>query len=96
MTNTCWEEFWASYNRKVFNKVANLLQKPRKSTGINHILTNQPRSFQYSVLYETGLSDFYQLTLTALKVFHAKHKPSIIHHRNFNHVHDALFNELLR
>ena len=44
-----------------------------------------PKSFHSSSVFETGLSDFHKLTLTVLKVFHAKHKPKIIQYRDFNH-----------
>ena len=54
-------------------------------------MTNYPESFHSSSVFETGLSDFHKLTLTVLKVFHAKHKPKIIQYRDFNHFDNASF-----
>ena len=60
-------------------------------TLIDHILTNHPKSFHSSSVYETGLSDFHKLTLTVLKTFHVKHKPKIIQYRDFNHFDNTSF-----
>ena len=60
----------------------------------DYILTNHPKSFHSSSVYETGLSDFHKLTLTVLKTFHVKHKPKIIQYRDFNHFDNASFREL--
>ena len=60
-------------------------------TCIDHILTNHPKSFRSSSVFETGLSDFHKLILTVLKVFHAKHKPKIIQYRDFNLFGNASF-----
>ena len=60
-------------------------------------LINHPKSFHSSSVFETGLSDIHKLTLTVLKVFHAKHKPKIIQYRHFNHFDNASFRiELLQ
>ena len=53
-------------------------------------MTNHPKSFHSSSVYETGLSDFHKLTLTVLKTFHVKHKPKITQYRDFNHFNNAL------
>ena len=57
----------------------------------DYILTNHPKSFHSSSVYETGLSDFHELTLTVLKTFHVKHKLKIIQCRDFNHFDNASF-----
>ena len=54
-------------------------------TRIDHILTNHLKSFYLPSVCETALPDFCKLTLTVLKVFHAKYKPKIIQYRYFNH-----------
>ena len=71
-----------------FDKTTRLLQNLENPTCIDHILTNHPKSFHSSV-FEIGLSDFPKLTLTVLKVFHAKHKPKIIQYKDFNHIDNA-------
>ena len=91
MTNYNLEEFCASYNFK------NLITEPtcfinlENPTGINHILTNYPKGFRPSGIYETGLSDVPNLTLTVLKIFQSKHKSKIIQYRDLNHFDNALF-----
>ena len=42
---------------------------------IDLILTNCSCSFQNTGVFETGLSDFYKLTLTVLKQYYPKQKP---------------------
>ena len=41
-------------------------KNPSKPTCIDLILTNFPKSFQHTQAIETGLSDFYKLTLIVL------------------------------
>ena len=68
-----------------------MLQKSRKANICRPHFDKPPKSFHSSSVFETGLSDFYKLTLTVLKVFHAKHKPKIIQYRDFNHCNNASF-----
>ena len=58
---------------------------------MDHILTNHPKRFHMSIVYESGLSDFHKLTLIVLKVSHAKHQPKIIQHKDFSHFGNASF-----
>ena len=83
MTNIHLEEFCASYNLKNLIKRPTCFKNLENPACIDHVLTNQPKSFHSSSVFETGLSDFHKLTLTVLKVCHAKHKPKIIQHRDF-------------
>ena len=91
MTNSCLEEFCTSYNLKNLIKQATCFKNLENTTCIDHILTNHPKSFHSSSVFETGWSDSHKLTLTVLKVFHAKHKPKIIQYRDFNHFDNASF-----
>ena len=81
MTNTNME-FCVVYNFKSLIKHPTYFKNPEKPTTIDHILTNHPRRFQHSGVYETGLSDFRRLTLTVLKVCHSKQNPKIIQYRD--------------
>ena len=54
-------------------------------------MTNYPKSFHSSGIYETGLSDVPNLTLTLLKIFQVKHKSKIIQYRDLNHFDNASF-----
>ena len=53
-----------------------------KST-IDLFLTNKPRSFQFTSVTETGLSDYHRLITTFMKSYFCRLKPKIIHYRNF-------------
>ena len=60
MTDSYMEELCASYNLK------NLIKQPtcfKNPDNPDHILTNLPKSFYSSSVYETGLSYFHKLTL---------------------------------
>ena len=91
MTNNYFEEFCVSCNLKNLIKQPTCFKNPDNPTLIDHILTNHPKSFHSSSVYETPLSDFHKLTLTVLKTFHVKHKPKIIQYRDFNHFDNTSF-----
>ena len=76
--------------RKSFCRIynfKNLLDKP--TCYKNHtnpscfglIITNKPRSFKNTCMFETGLSDFHKMTLTVLKSSSAKQKPRVLNYR---------------
>ena len=83
MTNTHMEEFCSVFNFKSLIKDPACFKSPEKPTTIDHILTNHPRGFQHSSVYETGLSDFHRLTLTVLRVYHSKQNLKIIQYRDY-------------
>ena len=89
MTNNYLEEFCASYNLTNLIKQPTCFKNPDNTTLIDPILTNHPKSFHSSSVYETGLLDFNKLIITVLKTFYIKHKPKIIQYRGFNHFHNA-------
>ena len=91
MTNNYLEEFCASYNLKNLIKEPTCFKNIDNPTLIDHILTNHPKSFHSSSVYETGLSDFHKLTLTVFKTFHVKYKPKIIQCRDFHHLDNTSF-----
>ena len=77
MSNRYLEEFCASYNLQNLIKEPTCIKNLQNPACINHILTNHPKGFHSSSVF-----DFHKLTLTVLKVFHAKHKPKIIQCRD--------------
>ena len=91
MTNNCLEELCASYNLKNLIKQPTYFKNPDNSALIDHILTNLPKSFHSSSVYETSVSDLHKSVLTVLKTFHVKHKPKIIQYGDFNHFDNASF-----
>ena len=52
---------------------------------IDLILTNQPKYFQNSGVYKTGISEFHKLTFTVLKTYFEQTKPRIIKCRDYKH-----------
>ena len=91
MTNNYLEEFCASYNLKNLIKESTCFKNIDNPTLIDHILTNHPKSFHLSSVYETVLPDFHKLTLMVLKTFHVKYKPKIIQYRDFSHFDNTSF-----
>ena len=53
-----------------------------KST-VDLFLTNKPRSFQFTSVTETGLSDYHRLITTFRKPHFSRLTPKIIHYHNF-------------
>ena len=66
---------------------------------IDLILTNRYRSFQNLCVIETGLSDFYKMTVAVLRSFLEKAEPKIVFYRdykNFTNDHYRLLIKELR
>ena len=61
------QEFCAILSLTNLIKESTCFKNPEKPTGIDHILTNHPKSFQHSGTYETDLSDFHKLTYTRIQ-----------------------------
>ena len=68
ISNTHLQEFCAIFSLKNLIKEPTCFKSLEKPTGIDHILTNHPKSFQHSGTFETGYSDFHKLTYTVLKM----------------------------
>ena len=66
-------------------------KNPEKPFCIDLIITNRPKWIQNSVTLETGLSDFHKMTLTVMKVFYQKQKPSTIIYRSYKHFSNEVF-----
>ena len=68
--------------------LSSLIDKPtcyknfNKPTCVVLIFTNKPCYFQYSNVFETGLSEFHLLTVTEFKTGFHKLKPQVISYRN--------------
>ena len=58
---------------------------------IDLFLTNKPRSFQFTSVTETGLSDYHRLITTFIKSHFSRLKPKIIHYRNFKRFDEQKF-----
>ena len=64
---------------------------------IDLILTNNPKCFQNSGVYQIDISEFHKLTFTVLKTYFQKAKPRIIKYRDYKHFDNNEFRfELIR
>ena len=60
-------------------------------SSIDVILTNKPKSFQFSAVFETGLSDYHQMVITSLKTKLVRLKPKTITYRNYKKFNSETF-----
>ena len=79
------ERLCASYNLKSLIKEPTCFKSVDNPSCIDLILTNHPKCFQNSGVYETGISDFHKLTFTVLKTYFQKANPRIIKYRDYKH-----------
>ena len=80
-------EFCSVHDFKNLMKDPTCFKNPEKPSTDDHFVTNHPRCFQHSGVYETGLPDFQKLTLTVLKLYHFKQNNKIIqcrYYKNFS------------
>ena len=52
-------------------------KNPENPSCINLVLTNCPRIFQKSDVFETEITDFHKFTITVLKQYFPKQKPKV-------------------
>ena len=97
VSNSFMEQFCASYNLKSLIKEPTCFKSVDNPSCIDLILTNHPKCFQNSGVYETGISDFHKLTFTVLKTYFQRAKPRIIKYRDYKHFDNNEFrDELIR
>ena len=94
-------DFISPDNLKSLVKQKTCFKNTDNSSCIELILTNSPRSFQDSSLFEAGLSDFHKLTITVLKQYFPKPKPKIVNYRDYRNFQNDKFraeldNEILK
>ena len=70
-------------------------KNPENPTSIDLILTNHPRSFQNSCLFEAGLCDFHKMTVTIMKASFQRFQPRIINYRDYKRFQNDVFREEL-
>ena len=79
------------YSYKNLIKDNTFFKNLEKPICIDLIITNRPKCFQISLTLETGLSNFHKITLTVMKVFYRKQKPTIITYRSNKHFSNEVF-----
>ena len=84
-------DFCEIYHLKHLIKDKTCFKNPTKPTCIDLIVTNRPKCFQDTVVFETGLSDFHKMSATVMKMYYTKQKPSIVHYRKFKNVCNDFF-----
>ena len=85
----------SSYSLRNLVKQKTCFKNPENPSCIDLILTNSPRPFQNSNVFETGLSDFHKLTTTVLKQYFPKLKPKVVNYRDYRKFHNEEFRALL-
>ena len=95
VSNFLLEQFCETYNLKSLIKVPTCFKSIENPSCIDLILTNHPKCFQHSDVYETGLSDFHKLTFTVLKTHFQKIKPRIIRYRDYKNFNNNLYKDEL-
>ena len=63
--------FCEIYNLKHLIKDKTYFKNPTKPTCIDLIVTNRPKCFQDTVVFETGSSDFHKMSVTVMKMYYA-------------------------
>ena len=76
-------EFVSVYNLTNLVKQKTCFKILENPSCIDLFLTNSPRSFQKSSVFETGLPDFHKLTTTVLKHYFPKLKPKVVNYRDY-------------
>ena len=82
MTESVMENFCGTYHLHNVIKDPTCFKNPDKSSYIDLLLTNFPKSFLKLQTLETGLSDFHKLTLAVLKIHYKKQNPLVITYRD--------------
>ena len=75
-------EFCELYHLCNLIKEPTCFKNPINPSCIDLLLTNKKMCFQNSKALETNLSDFHKMTLTVLKAYYKKSKPTKIIYRN--------------
>ena len=90
-TESAVRDFCQIYECKNLIKDNTCYKNLEKPSCIDLIVTNRPKCFQNSVTLEAGLSDFHKMTLTVMKVFYKKQKPTFMTYRNYKHFSNEVF-----
>ena len=79
LTEVAVSNFCEIYYLKHLIKDKTRFKNPTNPTCIDLIVTNRPKCFQDTVVFETRLSDFHRMSAAVMKMYFAKQKPSIVH-----------------
>ena len=65
--------------------------KAQKGTSIDVLLTNRPRSFHKTGIFETGSSDHHKLILSVFRSYFIRIPPKTIEYRNYKNFNETAF-----
>ena len=65
--------------------------KAQKGTSIDFFLTNRPRSFHKTGIFETGFSDHLKLILSVFRSYFIRIPPKITKYRNYKNFNETVF-----
>ena len=82
-TEAAVSDFCEIYYLKYLIKNKTCFKSSAKLTCIDLIVTNRPKCFQDTVVFEAGLSDFHKMSVTVMRMYYVKQKPCIVHYRKF-------------
>ena len=77
-TEAAVSDFSEIFNLQHLIKRKTCFKNPTKLICIHFTVTNRPKCFQDTVVFETGLSDFHKMSATVMKMYCTKQKPSIV------------------
>ena len=65
--------------------------KAQKATSIDVLITNRPRSFHKTCIFETGFSNHHKLILSVFPSYFIRIPPKIIEYRNYKKFNETVF-----
>ena len=95
-TEPCLESFLYEHDLQNFVKENTCFKSAENPSCIDLILTNSNMSFQNTTTVFTGISDFYKLVLTVLKISFTKNKPKEIIYSDYKNFDSLLFHDELK
>ena len=90
------KEFCETYNLNNLVTEPTCFKNPLNPSSIDVMLTNRIRSFQNTIVFETGLSDHHKMTITVLKAYVPKQAPMLIKYRNYRKFNSEFFRQDLQ
>ena len=76
--NSAISAFSNTYDLRGLTEEPTCCKNPNRPSCIDLVLTKKLRSFQYSFLIETGLSDSHKMKVTAMKTFFERLQPRVV------------------
>ena len=80
--DTVVSDFCEIYNLKSIIREKTCFKNPTNPSCIDSMIIKRPKSFQNSMVIETGLFDFHKMYITLIKMYFSRQKP-IINYRKF-------------